>query len=213
MATNVLMPALSPTMEQGKLSRWVKKVGDPVKSGDVIAEIETDKATMEVEAVDEGTLSQILVEEGTDNVAVNTPIGVIAAEGEDASAAPANGSASPNTQASAGEAVPTAAQPGAPDTADKPKPAGIPGSDAGAAAPTKAATHGLAGGAPQEVTPEVPEGIRIGWHQGRSKLIDAQDILLEPLTVAFNQMSCSGVPKSWCAGVMHTPNFQVWGCQ
>ena len=77
MATNVLMPALSPTMEQGKLSKWVKKVGDAIKSGDVLAEIETDKATMEVEAVDEGTLSAILVEEGTDNVAVNTPIGVI----------------------------------------------------------------------------------------------------------------------------------------
>ena len=81
MATNVLMPALSPTMEQGKLAKWVKKVGDKVQSGDVLAEIETDKATMEVEAVDEGTLSAILVEEGTDNVAVNTPIGVILAEG------------------------------------------------------------------------------------------------------------------------------------
>ena len=89
MATNVLMPALSPTMEQGKLSKWVKKVGDQVKSGDVLAEIETDKATMEVEAVDEGTLGAILVEEGTDNVAVNTPIGVIVAEGEAADAAPA----------------------------------------------------------------------------------------------------------------------------
>ena len=76
----ILMPALSPTMEEGKLSKWVKKVGDEVKSGDVIAEIETDKATMEVEAVDEGVLSKILVEEGTENVKVNTPIAVI---GED----------------------------------------------------------------------------------------------------------------------------------
>ena len=89
MATNILMPALSPTMEQGKLAKWLKKVGDKIKSGDVIAEIETDKATMEVEAVDEGVLSSILVADGTENVAVNTPIGVIAGEGEDASATPA----------------------------------------------------------------------------------------------------------------------------
>ncbi len=84
MATNVLMPALSPTMEQGKLAKWLKKEGDAVRSGDVLAEIETDKATMEVEAVDEGTLAKILVPDGTDNVAVNTPIAVIAADGEDA---------------------------------------------------------------------------------------------------------------------------------
>jgi pyruvate dehydrogenase E1 component beta subunit len=74
---SILMPALSPTMEEGKLAKWLKKVGDPVKSGDVIAEIETDKATMEVEAVDEGPLTQILVPEGTENVKVNTPIAVI----------------------------------------------------------------------------------------------------------------------------------------
>jgi pyruvate dehydrogenase E1 component subunit beta len=74
---SILMPALSPTMEEGKLAKWLKKVGDQVKSGDVIAEIETDKATMEVEAVDEGTLSSILVPEGTENVKVNTPIAVI----------------------------------------------------------------------------------------------------------------------------------------
>ncbi len=86
MATNILMPALSPTMEEGKLAKWLKKEGDRVKSGDVIAEIETDKATMEVEAVDEGTLAKILVLDGTENVKVNTPIAVIAAEGEDADA-------------------------------------------------------------------------------------------------------------------------------
>ena len=74
MGIQVLMPALSPTMTEGKLARWLKKVGDEVRAGDVIAEIETDKATMEVEAVDEGMLSQILVDEGTDGVAVNTPI-------------------------------------------------------------------------------------------------------------------------------------------
>src|SRR5512139_2608384 len=84
MPIEVLMPALSPTMEKGNLAKWLKKEGDQVKSGDVIAEIETDKATMEVEAADEGTLGKILVPEGTTDVAVNTPIAVILAEGEDA---------------------------------------------------------------------------------------------------------------------------------
>ena len=86
MPIQVLMPALSPTMEKGNLAKWLKKEGDAVKSGDVIAEIETDKATMEVEAVDEGTLGKILVPEGTADVAVNTPIAVLLGEGEDASA-------------------------------------------------------------------------------------------------------------------------------
>ena len=84
MPTNILMPALSPTMEKGNLAKWLKKEGDTIKSGDVIAEIETDKATMEVEAVDEGILAKILVPEGTADVAVNEIIGVIAGEGEDA---------------------------------------------------------------------------------------------------------------------------------
>jgi pyruvate dehydrogenase E1 component beta subunit len=86
MPTEVLMPALSPTMEKGNLAKWLKKEGDKVKSGDVIAEIETDKATMEVEAVDEGTLGKILIPEGTADVAVNTPIAVILGDGEDSSA-------------------------------------------------------------------------------------------------------------------------------
>src|ERR1700719_4374293 len=86
MPIEVLMPALSPTMEKGNLAKWHKKEGDTVKSGDVIAEIETDKATMEVEAVDEGTLGKILVPEGTNDVAVNTPIAMILAKGEDAAA-------------------------------------------------------------------------------------------------------------------------------
>lgn len=86
MPIEVLMPALSPTMEKGNLAKWLKKEGDAVKSGDVIAEIETDKATMEVEAVDEGTLGKILVPEGTADVAVNTPIAVLLGDGEDASA-------------------------------------------------------------------------------------------------------------------------------
>src|SRR5258708_2422749 len=83
MPIQVLMPALSPTMEKGNLAKWVKAVGDRIRSGDVLAEIETDKATMEVEATDEGTLGKILVPEGTADVAVNTPIAVILAEGED----------------------------------------------------------------------------------------------------------------------------------
>jgi pyruvate dehydrogenase E1 component beta subunit len=86
MPIQVLMPALSPTMEKGNLAKWVKGVGDRIRSGDVIAEIETDKATMEVEATDEGTLGKILVPEGTADVAVNTPIAVILSDGEDAKA-------------------------------------------------------------------------------------------------------------------------------
>jgi pyruvate dehydrogenase E1 component beta subunit len=86
MPIQVLMPALSPTMEKGNLAKWLKREGDPVKPGDVIAEIETDKATMEVEAIDEGTLGKILVPEGTNDVAVNTPIATIMADGEEAGA-------------------------------------------------------------------------------------------------------------------------------
>jgi pyruvate dehydrogenase E2 component (dihydrolipoamide acetyltransferase) len=89
MATNILMPALSPTMEKGNLAKWLKKEGDKVKSGDVIAEIETDKATMEYEAVDEGTLAKIVVPEGTQDVAVNSVIAVLAGEGEDVKSAAA----------------------------------------------------------------------------------------------------------------------------
>ncbi|RDV01203.1 pyruvate dehydrogenase complex E1 component subunit beta [Undibacter mobilis] len=84
MPTDILMPALSPTMEKGNLAKWLKKEGDQIKSGDIIAEIETDKATMEVEAADEGTLGKILVPEGTQDVAVNTPIAVILGDGEKA---------------------------------------------------------------------------------------------------------------------------------
>jgi pyruvate dehydrogenase E2 component (dihydrolipoamide acetyltransferase) len=94
MATNILMPALSPTMEKGNLAKWLKKEGDAVKSGDVLAEIETDKATMEYEAVDEGTLAKIVVPEGTQDVAVNSVIAVLAAEGEDVKTA-ASGAAKP----------------------------------------------------------------------------------------------------------------------
>ncbi|HEY5225237.1 MAG TPA: pyruvate dehydrogenase complex E1 component subunit beta [Methylovirgula sp.] len=98
MPTNILMPALSPTMEQGKLAKWLKKEGDKVKSGDVLAEIETDKATMEIEAIDEGTLAKIVVPEGTENVAVNSLIGVITVDGEAAGAANSTPSAAPAPQ-------------------------------------------------------------------------------------------------------------------
>jgi pyruvate dehydrogenase E1 component beta subunit len=115
MTTNVLMPALSPTMEQGKLAKWLKKEGDAVRSGDILAEIETDKATMEVEAIDEGFLAKILVPEGADNVAVNTPIAVIAAEGEDASQARSDtapvSAAAPNGGGSAEEPQSAVAKP------------------------------------------------------------------------------------------------------
>ncbi len=93
MSTQILMPALSPTMTEGKLARWLKKVGEQVSAGDVIAEIETDKATMEVEAVDEGVLSRILVEEGTEGVAVNTPIAQLGEGDAEAPAPAANGAA------------------------------------------------------------------------------------------------------------------------
>jgi pyruvate dehydrogenase E2 component (dihydrolipoamide acetyltransferase) len=110
MPVNVLMPALSPTMEKGKLAKWLKKEGDTVKSGDVLAEIETDKATMEVEAVDEGTLGKQLVAEGTEDVAVNTPIAVILGEGEKMGDAPA--AAAPKAAPAA--AAPQPPQPSAP---------------------------------------------------------------------------------------------------
>ncbi|MCC0019545.1 MAG: pyruvate dehydrogenase complex E1 component subunit beta [Nitratireductor sp.] len=99
MPTNILMPALSPTMEEGNLAKWLVKEGDKVSSGDVIAEIETDKATMEVEAVDEGTIAKIVVEAGTENVKVNEVIAILAEEGEDVSEAAKGGSASASSGA------------------------------------------------------------------------------------------------------------------
>ena len=95
MSIDILMPALSPTMTEGKLAKWLKKEGDAVKPGDVIAEIETDKATMEVEAVDEGKLARIIVPAGTENVAVNAPIAVLAVEGESVDAAATKPAATP----------------------------------------------------------------------------------------------------------------------
>ena len=114
-ATEVLMPALSPTMTEGRLSRWLKKVGDDVAPGDVLAEIETDKATMEVEAVDEGTLSRILVEEGTDGVAVNTPIAVLNGDGS----APAAPQAGGGANGASAPAMPRVAAEGIKENADR----------------------------------------------------------------------------------------------
>jgi pyruvate dehydrogenase E2 component (dihydrolipoamide acetyltransferase) len=134
MPTNILMPALSPTMEKGNLAKWLKKEGDKVKSGDVIAEIETDKATMEVEAVDEGTIAKILVPEGTQDVAVNDVIAVLAADGEDVKAAGAGAAsaapkvapaaqAPPPAKAAAAPAAPKAVPPAAVAPAHQPAPA------------------------------------------------------------------------------------------
>ena len=109
MATQILMPALSPTMTEGKLARWLKHVGDDVRAGDVIAEIETDKATMEVEAVDEGKLAQILVDEGTEGVAVNTPIAVLSMNGETVEMPPATAAPKPAPAAAKAEAPAPAA--------------------------------------------------------------------------------------------------------
>ena len=133
MSTQILMPALSPTMTEGKLARWLKKVGEDVRAGDVIAEIETDKATMEVEAVDEGTLARILVAEGTDGVAVNTPIAELAGEGGAAAAAPALPEASPVVKA---EAMPGTTAQSAPAPAVAPMAAAAPEKDWGATKPT-----------------------------------------------------------------------------
>src|SRR5204863_3121283 len=123
MPINITMPALSPTMEKGNLAKWLKKEGDKVKPGDVIAEIETDKATMEVEAVDEGVLAKIVVPEGTTDVPVNQLIAVLAGEGEDATAAASSAASAPAPKPA--EAPKPVAAPAAPAKAEAlaPKPA------------------------------------------------------------------------------------------
>jgi pyruvate dehydrogenase E2 component (dihydrolipoamide acetyltransferase) len=140
MPINILMPALSPTMEKGNLAKWLKKEGDKVKSGDVIAEIETDKATMEVEAVDEGTLAKIVVPEGTQDVPVNDVIAVLAGDGEDVKAAGAGAASAPP------KAAPAAAEVQAAKPAPTPAPATAP---AAKVAPPPAA----AAPAPQAAAP------------------------------------------------------------
>src|SRR5215471_4180855 len=129
MPVNILMPALSPTMEKGNLAKWLKKEGDKVKPGDVIAEIETDKATMEYESIDEGTLAKIVVPEGTQDVPVNQLIAVLAEDGEDvkAAAAAAGKAAAPAPKPAAAPAKPTAsAAPPPPQAAPAPKAAPTP---------------------------------------------------------------------------------------
>jgi pyruvate dehydrogenase E1 component subunit beta len=156
MPIEVLMPALSPTMEKGNLAKWLKKEGEPIKAGDIIAEIETDKATMEVEAADEGTLGKILVPEGTADVAVNTPIAMILGEGEDA--ASLRGGSQPARQQKAAESTPpAAAKKGDGETNRSPAPSG-------AAEPPK----------PQALPdPEVPEGTEMATITVREALRDA----------------------------------------
>ena len=156
MPINILMPALSPTMEKGNLAKWLKKEGDKVKPGDVIAEIETDKATMEVEAVDEGTLAKIVVPEGTADVPVNQVIAVLAGEGEDVkAAASAAGSAAPapKPRCRSAEAPRSAPQPApAKPQAPQPRPHAAPHPQRAAAAPRRRPTARprlrLAAGAP-----------------------------------------------------------------
>ena len=143
MATNILMPALSPTMTEGNLARWLKKEGDAVKPGDVIAEIETDKATMEVEAVEEGKIGKILVPDGAQGVKVNDVIAVLLEEGEDASAIKAGAAPAPKAAAApAPKAEPAPAPKGdGAAKAEAPKPAAAPAPEA-APAPTPAAASG-----------------------------------------------------------------------
>ena len=108
MAIELKMPALSPTMEEGTLAKWLKQEGDEIVAGDIIAEIETDKATMEFEAVDEGTLGKILIAEGTENVAVGTVIAMLAGEGEDVSETAAS---APQSEDVAGEGTDVGQEP------------------------------------------------------------------------------------------------------
>src|SRR6185312_8509300 len=152
MPTEVLMPALSPTMEKGNLAKWLKKEGDPVKSGDVIAEIETDKATMEVEAVDEGTLGKILVPEGTADVAVNTPIAVILGDGESAGDIKAGSAPAPQPKSDAAPAEAKQEKTDEPEVANK-----------SAAAPVIEA----------QPEPDVPEGTEMVTMTMREALRDA----------------------------------------
>ena len=120
MPVNILMPALSPTMEKGNLARWLKHEGDQVKAGDVIAEIETDKATMEYEAIDDGVIAKIVVPEGTQDVPVNQLIAVLAQEGEDPKAAAAAAGAGKGAAAKAAEVTAPTARAGAPSPQPSP---------------------------------------------------------------------------------------------
>jgi pyruvate dehydrogenase E1 component beta subunit len=164
MPIEVLMPALSPTMEKGNLAKWFKKEGDAVKTGDVIAEIETDKATMEVEAIDDGTIGKILVPEGTNDVAVNTPIAIILADGEDKAAPPpipppqaGEGKVGASAQGGAETTAPARQQKGAESAPPAPPPP----------APPPQAGEGRVG------APDAPEGTEMVTMTMREALRDA----------------------------------------
>jgi pyruvate dehydrogenase E2 component (dihydrolipoamide acetyltransferase) len=168
MPINILMPALSPTMEKGNLAKWLKKEGDKVRSGDVIAEIETDKATMEVEAVDEGTIAKIVVPEGTQDVPVNDVIAVLAGDGEDVKAAGASaGAAKPSAAPAPAPQPATAPAPAvaAPAAALAPKPAAAPPSQAASPAP-QANGHGRIFSSPLARRLAKEAGIELGRISG-----------------------------------------------
>ena len=178
MPIEVLMPALSPTMEAGKLAKWLKKEGDAVKSGDVIAEIETDKATMEVESVDEGTLGKILIEEGAEDVRVNTPIALILGEGEDAGAL-SDGAAQAGAKQQKTDAEPPADEPtSGGEAAAKSAVEGAAKDEAGGKqSPQEAKATGSAAAAPPQPEalpePDVPEGTEMVSLTVREALRDA----------------------------------------
>jgi pyruvate dehydrogenase E1 component beta subunit len=171
MPTQVLMPALSPTMEEGKIAKWVAKEGDAIKAGDVIAEIETDKATMEVEAVDEGRLGKILVGEGTEGVKVNTPIALIIAEGEDEAVLSSAEAQPPKPERKGNGSRPeTPAAPGpTPEPGDHEGGKKVRGTDGGPVS----ALAALPKAEPPEESPEVPEGTELVEMTVREALRDA----------------------------------------
>jgi pyruvate dehydrogenase E1 component beta subunit len=171
MATEILMPALSPTMEEGTLAKWLVKEGDTVSSGDILAEIETDKATMEFEAVDDGVIGRILISEGTEGVKVNTPIAVLLAEGEsaaDAAAAPAAAAAAPApAEPASAPAASAPATPKAPETDTSPD------WPAGTAMKTQTVREALRDAMAEEMraTPEVfVMGEEVAEYQGAYKI-------------------------------------------
>ena len=212
MPIQVLMPALSPTMEKGNLSKWLKKEGETIKSGDVIAEIETDKATMEVEATDEGTLGKILIPEGTADVAVNTPIATILADGESAADL---GKASAARSESRRSAAPDVAE----EVAESRAPVGE-GKPAISAPNAPAAPKAAA-----EPDPEVPEGTEMVTMTIRDALRDAMaeemrrdpDVFLMGEEVAEYQgaykVSQGLLQEFGARRVIDTPDHRAWLCR
>jgi pyruvate dehydrogenase E2 component (dihydrolipoamide acetyltransferase) len=193
MPIELKMPALSPTMEEGTLAKWLVKEGDAVKSGDILAEIETDKATMEFEAVDEGTIAKILVPEGTDGVKVGQPIAILAGEGEDASAAvsappPSAGEGKPSA-ARQGEGAPKPDKPTGSAPSSQPSPprgegveaAPAPKESATPKAPPPQAPVETPAAPPQPAAPPRIEGERIKASPLARRLAEAQGIDLSKI--------------------------------